>query len=633
MSIENKPNAESPNAGSQKGQLFVAAIDRVFDELASSAESSDSNLVFNTMADRLVELFPDCSFVVWAGLEEEKTVVINRSGVNFIAANNSYRYDDSNASGTQSLKEAVANELAIGFCWSADDSSADREQLRLKTEVLKESANIAREHFRGAAIVAGTTNELSEQLFEFSNRCHHSLELKSVARHVVTGGEKLLGADRVWLFAQRGRNVNKPELLACSSVADVDSRSEDLSLVSDVAQEAFRLRKSTFASYDDLNSLGADRSSTANYLNRFKSKGLYVCLVRGDDDSATDVLIVECFEPHDRLQLVAKLSKIPVTVRPALANAREHEAIPFRNLLKRISGGKKLNGSWWKRIAALATLIGFVAMFFVPIDFTIPVEGTLKPVVERQVFAPADGTVTGILVDYGDQVSAGEKLLVLHSADYQLKLKQTQGELLSANKELESVQLLRSQASESGDELETNQLTSRIEQVGLKIRSLNEKNEFYLKQVATLTLNAPITGKVTTEDLRQMLMNRPVGAGDPLVSIAEIDGDWHAELEINSVDLSYLDQQREAGHSIRFRSLASIQQEHEGHITEIEGFNSIDEDGNVTVAAFVPIDKKDFEHLRVGTPITGTIHCGRRSIAFVWTREIRDFLRTNFFWF
>lgn len=620
MSIENKSNVDSP-----RGQLFVSAIDRVFDELASSAQASDSNRFFMQMADRLVELFPDCSFVAWAGLDEGKTVVINRSGANSEAPDLSFRKEGSSTSVTQSVTE----ELAIGFCWSAEDSANDREQLRLKTEVLREAANIGREHFRSNATAAGATNDLSEQLFKFSNCCHSSLDLETVSRHVVVGGEKLLGADRVWLFTSQ--RSNSPKLLACSSVSEVDSRSEDLSFVSGVAEEALQLRKSTFASHDDLESLGAERSSTFKYLKRFKSNGLYVCLISGD--LTTDVLIVECFQPHDRLQVATNLSKVPIAIRPALANAREHESIPFRNTLKGFSGGRKLESFGWRRIAALALPIGLLATFFIPINFEIPVEGQLRPVVERQVFAPTSGTVTSLLVDYGDQVAAGEKILVLHSADYQLKLKQTQGELLSASKELESAQLLRSQASESGDELEVGQLTSRIEQVSLKIRSLNEKNEFYLNQVASLTLNAPVVGKVTTENTQQTLMNRPVAAGDPLVSIAEIDGQWHAELEIKSVDMSYLDQQERDGHSIRFRSLASIQREHEGRITEIEGFNSIDENGDVSVRAFVPIDKKDFEHLRVGTPITGTIHCGRRSIAFVWTRELRDFLRTNFFWF
>lgn len=614
MSIEKKPKSNSSGQ-----QLLVAAIDRVFDELSEGARVSDSNLFFNQMADRLVELFPECRFLVRAGLES-KTVVINRCGEHFKTAEND----------ATTITQPISEELEIGFGFSKE-SNRDRDHTRVLTEVLREAANIGREHFANGDRSSGAS-DFHDRLFEFTNRCHSSLELKTVATHLVNGGEKLLGADRVWLFSSNGSDDQiRPELLACSSVSEVDSRSEDLELVKGVVLETVRLGKSTFSSFDEIDSLADDRTSTIDYLNRFKSNGLYACLL--NVGSPADVLIVECFESHDRLQLAQRLAKLPIAARPALANAREHESIPFRKTLKRFSPASRIRAVPWKRILALASLFALIATFFVKIDFEIPVEGSLKPVNTREVFASADGTVTSIFVDYGRQVHVGEELLTIHSGDYELKLNQTQGELLSANKELESVQLLRRQASESGDALKVGQLTSQIEQVTLKIRSLNEKSDFYLKQVAALKVVAPIDGKITTEKTKQLLMDRPIRAGDPLVSIAEIDGDWHAELEIKSVDLSYLNSSNDQERTVRFRSLASIQQQHEGLIKEIDGFNSIDENGDVSVRAFVPIVKSDFEHLRVGTPITGTINCGRRTIAFVWTREIRDLIRTHFFWF
>ena len=224
-------------------------------------------------------------------------------------------------------------------------------------------------------------------------------------------------------------------------------------------------------------------------------------------------------------------------------------------------------------------------------------------------------------------------MLKIYSPDYQLKLKQTQGELRSANQQLDSHQLLRSQASDSGDELEVAQLTSQIEQFRLKTNSLNEKISFYLTEISKLTVAAPIDGKIITEKTRQRLANRPVRSGDQLLTIARVQSDWQARLEIDSKEMGYLNSPPDDGYEITFQSLASIGQQHAGRITSFEGFNSIDKNGDVSVRAFVPINKEDFDNLRVGTPITGFVKCGRRSIAFVWTRDLRDFIRTKLFWF
>jgi multidrug efflux pump subunit AcrA (membrane-fusion protein) len=257
--------------------------------------------------------------------------------------------------------------------------------------------------------------------------------------------------------------------------------------------------------------------------------------------------------------------------------------------------------------------------------------------VERHLFAPADGVVEQVLVDYGDPVEADQQVVLMNSPDYELQIKTLQGELSAARKKLEANQLLRSQANREGrDAVTVGRLTAEIEQNRLEIESINQNIKLYLNLLDQLDLKSPIKGRVISRDVELSLLNRPVRRGDRLMTIADTSADWQVVFEVRDRDFGYLQDARESGTLddlvVHYRLSSDPGRTIESVVQRIDDNNTIDADGNALVRLYVPFDAEDAERLRVGTSVVGKIDCGRKSLFFIWTRDVRDFIRANFFW-
>ena len=92
-------------------------------------------------------------------------------------------------------------------------------------------------------------------------------------------------------------------------------------------------------------------------------------------------------------------------------------------------------------VAAIAG--GVAALVLVPADFNIEAPGTLQPVVRRDVFAPRSGLVDEVLVAHGAEVDAGQPLVRLRDPALDLELKRVDGELETAQRQLDAVRATR----------------------------------------------------------------------------------------------------------------------------------------------------------------------------------------------
>ena len=117
------------------------------------------------------------------------------------------------------------------------------------------------------------------------------------------------------------------------------------------------------------------------------------------------------------------------------------------------------------------------------------------------------------------------------------------------------------------------------------------------------------------------------------LSIADTSGAWEVRFDVADVDMSYIDQTTPSNQALQFRSLSSIDSTNHATIRKFESFGLNASDNRVIVTGYADIDKSSFSELRVGQPITGKINCGKRSLFFVLTRNLRDQLKTSFYWF
>src|SRR5690606_12504506 len=92
--------------------------------------------------------------------------------------------------------------------------------------------------------------------------------------------------------------------------------------------------------------------------------------------------------------------------------------------------------------------------FFVPTRLMLSAEGTLQPVVKRDVFVQVPGTVEEVLVEDQQFVQAGQPLVRTSSPEVTLELQKLRGEYLAKQEELATViDALRDQRNLSDDEI------------------------------------------------------------------------------------------------------------------------------------------------------------------------------------
>jgi len=221
----------------------------------------------------------------------------------------------------------------------------------------------------------------------------------------------------------------------------------------------------------------------------------------------------------------------------ALWNAWRVERIPgHRWWLKMIDRG------YWRRwapatVGAVAGVVLLIAALFgITTDVRLRARGEVLPAQRRDVFAPRDGVVTAVLVESGDLVAADQPLLELRSTELDLETQQVEGELDLARKRLAVTRSERLQLRPGDAESRTRdrRLTAEEDQHQQQVLSLEQRLELLREHREQLVVRAPVAGQVLTWNTQQRLAGRPLRRGESLLTIADIDGPWQAELRVPS---------------------------------------------------------------------------------------------------
>ena len=82
----------------------------------------------------------------------------------------------------------------------------------------------------------------------------------------------------------------------------------------------------------------------------------------------------------------------------------------------------------------------------------------------------------------------------------------------------------------------------------------------------------PIAGEITTWNVEELLLRRPVRQGQVLLQVAETKGDWELELRLPEDRAGYLaEAQRDFGNdlNVTYRLATDPGVDHEGRVTEV----------------------------------------------------------------
>jgi multidrug efflux pump subunit AcrA (membrane-fusion protein) len=303
-------------------------------------------------------------------------------------------------------------------------------------------------------------------------------------------------------------------------------------------------------------------------------------------------------------------------------------------------------GQWWRllcgraRYKAFAVLGALVAVSLtltvVRAELKLPARGTLEPVCLQNVYAAESGIVGSIRVKSGDWVKAGQTLAQLENPELRAAFENVRGERATTFEQLRaaSIERLRSTGITAADRV---RLAGEQDRLQAKLESLDEELAVVQRQLANLHIRSPIAGRVATWDVEQLLRDRPVKAGQLLLSVYDPDQEW--QLELNVAD-------RRVGHLTRaLRQLdPSTQLEvsyvlaaapstvHTGRVELVQAVTELDAEEGHSVRLQVATDLElSQKALKPGTTVIADVHCGPCSLGYVWLHEVVEAAQR--FWF
>ncbi len=193
-----------------------------------------------------------------------------------------------------------------------------------------------------------------------------------------------------------------------------------------------------------------------------------------------------------------------------------------------------------KTMAVLSALaIGLLAMFLVKIDLDMEANGSLKPKVQRQVFAHVDGEIEEVYVDHGDLVQAGQPLVKLRNRELEVEATGLRGQLDEVREQIVSMERMTNDTS--AERLEHMRMIGQLREYYTRKQTIEQQLSLIAEKEKQLVRTSPISGIVMDWKLREKLRARPVVTGQVLVNIADPAGEWDVELLMPEKRMKYLD--------------------------------------------------------------------------------------------
>jgi multidrug efflux pump subunit AcrA (membrane-fusion protein) len=493
------------------------------------------------------------------------------------------------------------------------------------------------------------------QLLGLGREVHRQLALAQTAYSVVNEGRRVVGCDRLNVLVARGRRCR---LLATSGVNRTERRSSAARRLEQVAETVRRIDEPAFYSDGLSDAMPPVAEALEQHAEESHARQIAAVPLRRPGDAAERaplgsregargkrhsgpqfVVIAEQFDAREGELSRERLVEVAEVCTTALYNAWEYDRLPLAWLLKPLGTVKEQLTAHFPRTVIVAGLVAamIAALIVVPADFKIEASGTLQPVVRRDVFAPRSGLVDEVLVAHGADVAAGQPLVRLRDPSLELEIKRAEGELETAQRQLDAVRATRTnRAVRDTDPVDAYRLSAEERELQQKIANVRRELELLQAERANLVVASPIAGRVLTWDLGNRLTARPVERGEVLVTVADLSAGWELELEVRDDRIGYVlaaQHQLQPALPVRFRLSSDDREQHAGHVEEISHTANVPNEESrallPSVLVKVALDSSELRaatrgELRPGVSARAQIECGRRAMGYVWLHDIWD---------
>jgi hypothetical protein len=491
--------------------------------------------------------------------------------------------------------------------------------------------------------------ELWGRLQQFIRSIHQDLDVRQTVFAIANDGRRLIDCDRLSVAVGDGHRCS---IESVSGLDALEKRAEQIKLLNRLVRAVLRGRTPLWyaASTSDLPPQVEEPLHA--YVNKSHTKMLAVIPLHPPVEQASTgsprsspsilgALVVEQLTQSDvPAPLRQRVEVVAVHAGDALANSIEHSRIFLLPLWRRLGAMTR----WLSRRALPKTLLvagalcGMLsALWLVPYPFDLTASGKLQPTQRYEIFASVDGTLDEILVpdDPTAMVEQGQILARMTNNDLLVKVRDLEGQRSQLQ---ERIRNLDRAFSEPLDRLEQLQVERDLAEAIEQERSV--ANQLLVKQqeLKLLQIMAPARGYVGNWQIRQNLLRRPVVKGHNLMTLIDPESPWELELEMPERRMSHLLQAARGEEPLRvtFALASHPGHEYQGTLLQIDRRLEVrGEEGN-TALVRVAIDKSTLpaELLRSGTRVAAHVHCGKRSIGYVWFREVIESLHTAWLkWF
>lgn len=410
-----------------------------------------------------------------------------------------------------------------------------------------------------------------------------------------------LSCDRISLGLVHGRAVR---LLAVSHSSSFHKRSNLVRETEELMEEAIDQQSTIILPADQPASLACLHQ---NFLRRHELAALCTVPLRGRTGYFGALLLERSSQAFDPA-LLEMLKSLGSLLGPVLENQWRQEHWVRSGLLQ-------APRRWFHYLfgpdgfilkSVVAGLVLAVIIFsLVETEFRVSSKTVIEGAVQRSIVAPFDGFIAGSRVRPGDLVAEGQELCVLDDRD--LLLEQQKWRMVA-----EQYRKKYRQAIGTHERAEAQVVAAQIRQAEAEEGLLEEK-------LLRSRITAPFSGVIISGDLHQKLRS-PVQTGEELFQLAPLEM-YRVILQVDEHDMAYV-QTGQKGVLLlsslpRERFHFSVQK-----ITPV----SVSEEGKNYFRVEAQLDQAP-SILRPGMEGIGKIESGRRSLLWIWTRTIRDWIR------
>ena len=272
-----------------------------------------------------------------------------------------------------------------------------------------------------------------------------------------------------------------------------------------------------------------------------------------------------------------------------------------------------------------------MSLFFVPAEFQLHGKGTLEPVEKRDVFAAADGIVTKVLVKHGDDVKAGQPLVEMRDTTLDVALEKATTDLGANFARIQS--LTQGIYRDRSDPEARARQEDELQQAMAMQTGLQKQVDLYKEKKDMLTVRSPIDGKITTWQLEERLINRPVEKSQVLMTVADSTKNWQLEVHMPEDRMGHIKKaQQKMGDDLNVDYILATDPSRtlHGKVSEVHEAAEVQGDEGNTVLVRVKIDEHDLgPEVRPGASVSAKIDCGRRSLGYVWLHDVLEFIQSK----